>query len=175
MTSPAPLELDIRPLLARGEQPFDAIMSAADALSPGQALLLIAPFRPAPLYSVMAGRGFSVDDRAAPGGVWEVTFSPVEAAEEDAPLAAGSAEGAVLWPDAAVTLDLTGMTPPEPMVCILEALEGMDPGAVLFAALDREPVFLFPELQARGHEWVGNYSADGSAYRLMIRHGFNDE
>lgn len=51
--------------------------------------------------------------------------------------------------------------PPEPMVRILEAIAAMPPGEVLFALLDREPMFLFPELAQRGHEWAGNFAADG--------------
>jgi uncharacterized protein (DUF2249 family) len=50
-------DLDVRPLLARGEEPFDAIMRAADALGADEALHLIAPFEPRPLYDVLRGRG----------------------------------------------------------------------------------------------------------------------
>jgi hypothetical protein len=49
--------LDVRPLLARGEEPFEAIMRAADALAGDEALHLIAPFEPRPLYDVMRRRG----------------------------------------------------------------------------------------------------------------------
>ena len=44
------------------------------------------------------------------------------------------------------------MQPPEPMVRILAEVEEMPAGAVLFALLHREPLFLFPELENRGHE-----------------------
>ena len=50
----------------------------------------------------------------------------------------------------------------------------MKPGEVLFAALDREPMFLFPELAQRGHEWSGNFAPDKSVYRLLIRVGADD-
>ena len=51
--------LDVRPLLARGEEPFDAIMRAADGLAGDEALHLITPFEPAPLYAVMRRCGCS--------------------------------------------------------------------------------------------------------------------
>lgn len=175
MTTPEPLELDVRPQLARGEEPFGVIMAAADRLQPGQALRLIAPFRPAPLFSVMAKRGFDASDRHRPDGAWEVVFAPVKDAAPDSGLSAGSAAEAVLWPDPVVTMDLTGLMPPEPMVRILEALATMEAGAVLFALLDREPLLLFPELAQRGHEWAGNFAPDRSAYRLMIRCGGPDD
>ncbi|MTE02226.1 DUF2249 domain-containing protein, partial [Paracoccus sp. YIM 132242] len=164
MTTPDPFELDVRPQLQRGEEPFGTIMTAADGLQPGQALRLIAPFRPAPLFGVMANRGFAVSDRRRSDGAWEVLFAPLEDARPDAGLAPGSAPGAALWPDPAQVLDLAGLMPPEPMVRILEALTALPEGAVLFALLDREPMFLFPELATRGHEWAGNPAPDGASY-----------
>ena len=169
MTTPTPLELDVRPALARGEEPFALIMEAVDTLAPGQALRLIAPFRPVPLFNVMANRGFACADQALATGGWEVTFTPVTTTE--AGLAPGSAPGAALWPDPAQVLDLVGLMPPEPMVRILESIEQLEPGAVLFATLDREPMFLFPELAMRQHEWAGNFAADGMTYRLLVRRG----
>ena len=69
MTHPEPLTLDVRPLLARGEEPFAAIMAAADSLRSGQVLRLLAPFRPVPLFSVMTNRGFTAEEHALPGGL----------------------------------------------------------------------------------------------------------
>lgn len=174
MTTPDPFELDVRPQLARGEEPFAAIMAAADRLQPGQALRLIAPFRPAPLFGVMANRGFAVSDNRRADGAWEAVFSPLADALPEPGLAPGSARDMALWPDPARVLDLTGLMPPEPMVRVLEALAVLAQGEVLFALLDREPVFLFPELAMRGHEWAGNFAADGAAYRLMVRSGGPD-
>lgn len=174
MTTPCPLELDVRPQLARGEEPFAAIMEAADRLQPGQSLRLIAPFRPAPLFSVMANRGFGVSDRRRSDGAWEVVFAPLEDAVPAPGLAPGSTPGAALWPDPSHVLDLAGLMPPEPMVRILETLAGTPAGEVLFALLDREPMFLFPELAQRGHEWAGNLAPDGISYRLLIRSGGPD-
>lgn len=175
MTKPAPLELDVRPLLARGEEPFGAIMAAADTLAPEQSLRLIAPFRPVPLFNVMAKRGLNATDRPLPGGAWEVIFAPAAPAQKDESLTAGTALEAACWPDPARSIDLTGLMVPEPMVRILETLERMAPGEVLFALIDREPKFLFPELAQRGHDWAGNFAADGASYRLMVRVGCSDD
>ncbi|WP_112310156.1 DUF2249 domain-containing protein [Pseudogemmobacter bohemicus] len=175
MTTPPPHELDVRPILAQGEEPFGAIMAAIDALQPGQALRMLAPFRPAPLFNVMANRGFDCADRRREDGVWEVTFTPQGSGPADAGMAPGSAPGAGFWPDPALVLELIGLEPPEPMVRILEEVTMLEPGQVLFALLDREPMFLFPELAQRGHEWAGNYAADGQSYRLMVRAGAKDD
>ncbi|MCA0418335.1 MAG: DUF2249 domain-containing protein [Proteobacteria bacterium] len=164
-------ELDVRPLLRAGEEPFQAIMDAVGALAPGESLRLIAPFRPVPLFSVMANRGFSASDRPLDGGDWEVLFSPVAGMQAEAGLATGSSPSALSWGNPIEELDLVDLEPPEPMVRILEALEDLKPGDVLFALLAREPVFLFPELAKRQHEWAGNFDASGTAYRLLVRHG----
>lgn len=166
-----PRELDVRPMLRAGEEPFQAIMDAVSALAAGQKLRLIAPFRPVPLYSVMANRGFAASDRALDGGDWEVLFSPVEVEEKEEGVAIGSSPSATFWGDPIVELDLRDLPPPEPMVRILEALEELQAGDVLFALLGREPAFLFPELAKRQHEWAGNFDATGTTYRLLVRHG----
>ena len=51
--------LDVRPILAMGEEPFETIMSTADEVQPGGSLQITAPFDPEPLYEVMAKRGFA--------------------------------------------------------------------------------------------------------------------
>lgn len=169
MTKP-PLTLDVRPHLARGEEPFAAIMAAADALEPDQPLRLLAPFRPVPLFAVMANRGFTTEEHPLPDGVWEVIFAPV-GAEPEVGLAPGSAPGAGGWPEPADGLDLAGTAMPQAEKRIFGALRGLAPGEVLFVLLDDEPAALFPQLAIQGHEWAGNFSANGDCYRLMIRCG----
>lgn len=170
-----PLEFDVRPIMQSGDDPFGAIMGAVDALSPGQPLRLLAPFRPVPLFTVMANRGFGCSDRQRADGAWEVLFTPVAQSPEAAGMAPGTTPTAGFWPDAVCELDLTGLMPPEPMVRILEEVTRLAPGEVLFALLDREPMFLFPELAHRGHEWAGNFAKSGQAYRLLVRAGAQDD
>lgn len=51
--------LDVRPLLARGEEPFDVILRAAATLAADQALHLITPSESRSLYVMMRRRGCS--------------------------------------------------------------------------------------------------------------------
>lgn len=69
-------ELDVRPILADGGEPFQAIMAAVEGLAPGQGLKLLAPFKPLPLFTVMERRGFLHQVAELEGGDFEVRFLP---------------------------------------------------------------------------------------------------
>ncbi|WP_159952317.1 DUF2249 domain-containing protein [Rhizobium sp. 18065] len=163
-------ELDVRPMLMNGGEPFPSIMQAVELLEPGEGLRLMATFRPTPLLSVMARRGFSADVRQIDDGNWEVLFSPVEKPVPQVSVSAG-AEEAAGWPDPLWRIDLTGLEPPGPMEKVLSRIDLMDSGEVLFAIFSTEPVFLMPELEKLGHQWVGNYDDSGNTYRMFIRIG----
>jgi len=160
-------ELDVRPILAEGGEPFQAIMAAVESLAPGEGLTLLAPFKPQPLLSVMERKGFLYQVSALDGGDFQVRFTP-RATEV---LASEHAQDANEWPEAIRNFDFTDLDPPQPMVRILSELETMSPGEVMFAVLAREPLFLFPELVKRGHQWAGNYDSTGTAFRIMVKRG----
>ena len=106
----------------------------------------------------MAAKGFGHEATQLDDGDWEVMFVP-NAQSEGAPTS--RPEDPDSWANPIHYLDCTEMDPPEPMVQILAKLESMSEGEVMFALLGREPVFLFPELQARGHAWAGDFDAEG--------------
>jgi hypothetical protein len=56
-----------------------------------------------------------------------------------------------IWttPDA-VHIDVRGLEPPEPMRAILQLIDADEIELALIAHLDREPIFLYPELNERG-------------------------
>lgn len=68
------LSLDVRPFHERGEEPFEAIMSAVESLQPDQEFLLINSFEPTPLYRVMDKRGFTHDTAEISSAEWHITF-----------------------------------------------------------------------------------------------------
>ncbi len=165
-----PMTLDVREELRKGGEPLPRILSAVASLAQGQALRLLATFEPLPLYAVLGRKGF--DHRAVRHGEgdWEVLFSPRTPQAE-----AGSAAAATSkvsspdgWPQPSRFLDNRGLEPPEPMIRILDALEHLGPGQVLEALNERDPVFLYPELQARGA--AIHTEKVGEGVRLLIRH-----
>lgn len=159
--------LDVRPILAEGGEPFQAIMAAVESLAPGQGLTLLAPFKPVPLFTVLERKGFLHQVSELEGGDFEVRFTP-RATEV---LASEDIDDGGEWPEPVRNFDFSDLDPPQPMVRILSELETMSPGEVMFAVLAREPLFLFPELTKRGHRWAGNYDSGGTAFRIMVKRG----
>lgn len=163
------VDVDVRPILRAGGEPFDKIMAAVNALEPGQGLKLYATFKPTPLLHVLDSRGFTHESKELDDGDWEVVFSPSDATGKDADAAPPADES--VWPSPVQHLDNRDLDPPEPMVRILAATEAMAHGEVLSALLCREPIFLFPELAKRGHSWRGAFEGDNTTYKVLVRVG----
>ena len=60
-----------------------------------------------------------------------------------------------------IQLDNRGLSPPEPMVRILDILDRRSSGDILEALMDRRPMFLFPELEERGLPFSCEQNDDG--------------
>ena len=178
--------LDVRPILKAGGEPFPQIMQAISRLGAGQGLRLLANFKPVPLFAVMQKKGYTHGETELDGGDWEVVFTPSDSSARDSSASdspatakpAGTApvaskpgqDDATGWPEPRHTLDNRGLMPPEPMVITMEAVEGMASGDVLECFYDREPLLLYPELQARGH-FAHCEKTGPSDYRVLIRVG----
>ena len=66
--------LDVRPLIAKGTEPFGTIRTRVDALKVGEGLTVIAPFLPAPLIEKLGSEGFRSRVQHQPDGAWAVNF-----------------------------------------------------------------------------------------------------
>jgi hypothetical protein len=69
-----------------------------------------------------------------------------------------------IWQSAdGVHIDVRGLNPPEPMIEILKLLDSEGISSVI-AHLDREPIFLYPELDERGwsYEMLPSECGDAS-------------
>lgn len=168
--------LDVRDDLRKGKEPIAKILAAAAKLGPGEGLRLLAPFEPVPLYTVLGNKGFAHQTSPQKDGSWEIRFYRETQDTLPSQKSAGQALSRKAreqlatedWPPPKLHLDNRGLLPPEPMMSILSALETLQPGEVLEAINDREPQFLFPELDARGHAIAVQLQDAG--VRLLIRH-----
>jgi uncharacterized protein (DUF2249 family) len=177
-SAPAAGALDVRPLLARGEEPFQAIMAAMATVPPGYVFRVRSSFEPFPLYHVLGRRGFVHWAHQLAPGDWEVLFyQPVQGEDIVAPAPAsgpgpvvptspgsgpaGAADPAARggggapapWPAPVrtVTIDVSDLVPPEPMIRILETLEQIGPGEALLVNHVRRPVYLYARLDELGY------------------------
>lgn len=66
--------LDIRPLLARGEEPFAPIMALVEQLEPADEIVIVSPFVPAPLIERMQSAGYEVRPEHQADGSWTTRF-----------------------------------------------------------------------------------------------------
>lgn len=169
------VHLDVRDDLRQGREPMSKIVSAAKSLKPGQSLCLRATFEPIPLFKVLSSMGLDHEAKRLGEGDWQVLFKPRAGARSGAArghrqdVGEAPQRDADDWPEVTRSLDNRGLTPPEPMMRVLEALEGLEAGAVLEVYNDREPAFLYPELEDRGVSVRTEHLLRG--VRLLLRKG----
>lgn len=121
--------LDVRPILQGGVDPLDAILAALARLPDDGLLKIRAPFRPAPLLTLLAGKGLRAEVLAVGSGVWEVE---------------------VLAPLAPPPVDLRDLEAPLPLEQVLLATGYLQAGEAALFRVPRVPVALLPHLHARG-------------------------
>ena len=157
LTRLRPVEVDVRDDIRRGEEPFARIMAAAKTLEPDATLVIRAPFEPRPLYTALGRRGLGHWTERLADDDWRVWFWPTgPAAPAPQPARSGG------------TLDVRGLEPPQPMVQVLERLETLEPGGTLTVLHERRPMFLYPQLDARGFRHETDDSQPGLV-RIVIR------
>ena len=66
--------LDVRPILAKGVEPFSKIRQTVDALGPDEGLSVIARLLPSPLIEKLGSEGFQSRVERQLGGGWTVQF-----------------------------------------------------------------------------------------------------
>lgn len=156
--APVAVELDVREHQRTGDEPFHAIMAAASAARTGQIFRLRNTFEPVPLYEVLAARGFASWARRLGDEDWEVFFYKEK--DETATVTSDTKDeaGAGLddpWPveapTAVVSIDVSELSPPQPMMKILAALEQLGSGEVLLVHHRRRPVHLYAKLAELGY------------------------
>jgi len=157
--------LDVRPILASGRDPFTDVMQASTNVPEDGFLVVDAPFDPAPLRRVLAGKGFTSVGREVEPGHWRICFRRTGGgvATVPSPLQPGATwrEGNVLH------IDVRGMMPPGPLTAILRLIESGEATAIM-AHLDRDPAPLYPELERNGWECVAKQTHGGEV-RLILR------
>ncbi len=156
--------VDARAILATGVDPFAEITALAATITANGAFIVDAPFDPAPLRRYLGSRGYSAFSEKRGERHWRVYFRRDGG---DGRLPPDEAE--LGDRDTSVHLDLRGMEPPRPMIAILRLIDQAAPSDPVIVALDREPIFLYPELVERGWAWtVLDDGSEGQGVRLRL-------
>ncbi len=167
--------LDVRPILAGGQDPFSEIMAIARKVPPDGTLVLVAPFDPVPLRDVLGASGFTSSAMPRGPGEWEVTFrreplpgvepGPVRS-EPQARIYLSESALARTWSEGRDRhVDVRGLAPEAALQAILDALDAGE--APLVAHLDENIEALYPELALRNCE-ATFVPGEGAEVRLEI-------
>ena len=154
------VDLDVRPEVESGSDPFKSIMTAISNLKEGEGLHLINIFEPVPLYTVMKMKGFDHSTECI-DGVWHIYFFKETGAPAPQADPSGSAGPRT------IEIDVRGLEPPEPMVRIIETLPQVGQGSVLLVHHHREPVMLYDKLEHLGYEAAAEKVSEGY-YKVRI-------
>lgn len=168
------VQLDVRPVLAGGTDPFQLIMGKISELGEGQVLVIINTFTPAPLITVLKRQGFSAYTEMINDQLVQTYFykdpgalKPVATANES--IRTHWDEVNVRFADNLVFVDVRELEMPEPMIRILAALDTLPVGKALFVYHKKLPVFLLPELAERKFDYRVNEIAPGEVHLLIFR------
>lgn len=156
-TAPVDATVDVRPMQAQGQEPFSVIMKSATKIEQGHAFRLINTFEPVPLYDVLAKQGFVHWTSELEPDHWEILFFKAGVAGKQGAAqlkeAAPAPSMAQAWdePTQTMTIDVSELVPPEPMIRILGMLEELPAGATLLVHHARRPMYLYPRLDELGY------------------------
>lgn len=147
------IEMDVRPVIAGGKDPLNAIVEKIKVLDTGMVLKLVNSFEPTPLISLLKRQGFnSAVEYAGTERVITYFFREEESAGAIAEVEVKHGAWEEIWKRferKIETVNVRAMEMPLPMLTILDALDHLPADTALHVYHKRIPVFLLPELAER--------------------------
>lgn len=168
------ITLDVRPMLAAGDDPLQLIQQHVKELQKGQVLKIINTFEPTPLINLLGKRGFVSYVKTTEENVIETYFHKETPEKNDALKTTGAIVNdweAILekYADNLQEIDVRHLEMPEPMMTILAALEKLPANTALYVHHKRIPVFLLTELKDRLFDYRIKEITGGEVYLLIFR------
>jgi uncharacterized protein (DUF2249 family) len=167
------VELDVRPSLASGVDPFNLIMDKLKELNDRQALLIINTFEPIPLLNILKDKGYQYETTRPEDGVvhtrlFKTENSTFKATTNTADKKDWTFEDAEqVFKDKLAEVDVRDLEMPLPMVTILEEVEKIGTEDALYVHHKKLPQYLIPELENRGFAFVSQ-DIDENNIKLII-------
>ncbi|MBE2247776.1 MAG: DUF2249 domain-containing protein [Candidatus Competibacteraceae bacterium] len=166
------VEMDVRPMIASGNDPLEVILKQIGDLPSGHALKIINTFEPVPLIHLLKKKGF--DSYVEHTGDVILTYFYHRATEvADVPREDAQA---VNWDDAIQrfdgkfqTVDVRNLEMPLPMISILEAIQQLEVGQALFVYHKRIPVYLLPELYEKGYSYATKEISENEIHLIIFK------
>lgn len=148
----ATVRVDVRPILASRQEPFATIMRAANTVPPQGNLVIEAPFNPHPLRHLLEGRGFVTFGQRLGASHWRIWCrrALAENARVEGHRDAQPAPARTWRIDDTVHIDVRGLEAPRPLTAILSLIDSGDHQGRIIVHHDRDPLYLYPELDERG-------------------------
>lgn len=159
------IELDVRPIINSGKDPFLDIMNKVKSLKDDEVLLIINSFEPIPLYTVLGEKGFEhwteKTDEA-----FKVYFFKGNS-EKNISDEKSKSKISLSDFENVIEIDVRELPPPEPMMKIFEKLPEVDDKTILLVHHHREPLMLYPKLEERGFEAIST-KIEENYYKVLI-------
>jgi uncharacterized protein (DUF2249 family) len=166
-------ELDVRPILNEGKDPFSLILGRVKALQPGETLKIINDFEPIPLLQMLGKQGFGTHSELVDGGTWNAYFFKTQEVQLPDTVPPANSDDFEAWvgkfEGRTRTIDVRHLEMPLPMHTILDELEHLPEDHALYVNHKRIPVFLLPELVERGLEYRVKEIAEGDVKLFIFR------
>ena len=168
------IEMDVRPILATGVDPFKAIMDKLKTINTDDTLCIINTFEPIPLLNILKERGYKYETERPEDGVVKTYLMKTGAEKENSNTKKDTERPELSYEDLErkyanrlVEIDVRDLEMPLPMVTILEAIENLDADQALLVRHKRLPQYLLPELESRSFVF-GAQEIDASNLNLII-------
>lgn len=140
--------LDVRPIIAAGADPLDAILAMLDRLAPDGVAVVVAPFEPVPLVALLTEDGYKTALEQLDDRVFQLTIA-----------------GAAAPP----LIDLSELEAPVPLERVLTASATLEPGVAAHFRVPRVPRLLLPRLAERNVSCEMVEQPDGRALLTIWR------
>jgi uncharacterized protein (DUF2249 family) len=168
------VDLDVRPILDSGVDPFNVIMDGLKTLKDGETLRIINTFEPIPLLNIIKKKGYEYESDRPEEGVVHTYLKKIEGevvSEETVPTVN---DRELTYEDLErkyegklSEIDVRDLEMPMPMVTILEAIETLEEGHALYVHHKRLPQYLLPELKEREFDYKAQ-EVDEDNMKLII-------
>lgn len=168
------IELDVRPILKGGVDPFETIMEKLKELNEDQTLLIINSFEPVPLLNIIKNKGYIYEVERPEQGVVHAYLKKSDKGKSndtnpgpfsDTKLTFDQVEDK--FTGHMKEVDVRDLEMPLPMVTILEELEQIKDSTALYVHHKKLPQYLLPELKDRGYIYV-HKEIDENNLKLII-------